>query len=100
MLSESEYRQRMLGTFVVTKEERLLHELGVEYHRRTEAFDQMACAYRNERGIAIPVSREERRACNLNADRIESELLDRAREEGLTISRHELRRAIQDAAPA
>jgi hypothetical protein len=99
MLSEIDYRWLMVGTFEITKEDRLLYDLGVEYHRRTEAFDQMVCAHRNERGIAIPVYREERRACNLNAARIESELLDRARDDGLAISRHDLRRAIQKAAP-
>lgn len=100
MLSEINYRRLMIGTFEVTNEERLLHELGEEYHRRTEAFDQMVCYSRNERGIALPVSHDERRACNLNADRIETELLKRARDEGLPIGRSALRRAIQKAAPS
>lgn len=93
------WRAEMMGSFEESVEERYIRKLGEEYHRRTEAFDQTVCEFRNERGIAIPIDRHERRACNANADRIESELLGRARDEGISISRAELRRAIQDAAP-
>jgi hypothetical protein len=98
-MNEALWRAELINSFNVSTEERRLRELGEEYHRRTEAFDLMTCAHRNERGIAVPISREERRACNLNAYEVETDLLARARDEGIAVGRHGLRRAIQDAAP-
>jgi hypothetical protein len=90
---------KSLGAFLPSQKDRYLHDFATEYHRVTEAFDREVCRCRNERGIAIPADRDERRACSQNAADIEREIMDRIHQQGLPITRAELRRAIQDAAP-
>jgi hypothetical protein len=79
--------------------ERLLHQLGQEYHATCEAYDQTVCRHRTRRGTAMPGNSDERRAITANAHRVRRQLLDRIAREGHDISWQELDRAIQDAAP-
>lgn len=59
-------------------------ELWAQYDRNTEAFDQAICQFKNERGVAMPVHEDERRACNANARRCRDEMLRDAVRRGVT----------------
>lgn len=68
--------------FCQTREESVLRHMAREYHERTEAFDQLHCRARDERGIAIPVG-EERAACERNARMVKTELMRRCYDQGI-----------------
>lgn len=52
-----------------------LRDFALEYHRKTEDFDRRRCRCRNKRGIALPLSVEERADCNSNALKVRRDLI-------------------------
>ncbi len=77
MSDTPQFEQMYECRFTETKEEAALRHLAREYHERTEAFDQLHCLARNERGIAIPVGGE-RVVCTCHALEVRAELANRA----------------------
>jgi len=68
--------------------------VAMEYHRRTEAFDQSRCQCKRERsGIAIPMHGDELADCSNNARNVRRELANE-----FCIDADELRRAISRTA--
>ena len=71
----SAFQREYLGVpWTPSPQEKQLRELAREYHERTERFDQIHCKGRDKRGIAIPVTFDERSACTKNAMRVRGEL--------------------------
>jgi hypothetical protein len=60
------YKNYYLGEFVSS----LKHIIAKEYHDLTEKYDQSVCMYKNDRGIAIPLTRFEIAKCNKNAKEV------------------------------
>lgn len=75
--------------------ERHYYKLAMEYHDRTEAYDQRVCSRKTTRGIAVPYSGQERQLVNRNAKMVFQDIANR---EGLQMQEFlEFRRAIVDA---
>lgn len=62
--------QEYLSMWWRTPHDEKLRKLAEEYHELTEAFDQLHCQHKNERGIAIPETPKERMACEQHARRV------------------------------
>ena len=63
---------RMRQDFIWPKRERELFQAGIEYEKDCESFDRAACEYKNERGIAIPLTPDERGTCNRHALKVKA----------------------------
>jgi len=72
-----------------------LREVALEYHRRTEIYDQRTCQFKNERGIAIPTSSLERTLCTRHARGVLKELVEK---NGGTSNGHKIQSAISNYA--
>lgn len=68
----------------VEPQNQALWEIAREYHRATESFDKAICKARNERGVAIPVTRWEIGECSRNALRWSKRTYERAALLGFT----------------
>jgi hypothetical protein len=58
----------------MSPQEKQLRDLAIQYHERTERFDQAHCQHRNKRGIAIPSTAGEMILCSRNANCVRAEL--------------------------
>ena len=61
-----------------------LYKLAMDYHRRTESFDQTVCTSKNRKGIATPSNIRELMLINQNAMIIKREILKTVLEKGFT----------------
>lgn len=89
------FQRELLGTWTQIPAEQRLHDLAREYHERTEHFDRTHCQFKNERGIAIPITTEERGNCNTHATWLKTELEKEAAHLGF--SKEQWRKAIANA---
>lgn len=78
------FQQEYLCTFWDSVGEFTLKELARLYHQRTDEWDELICTGRNERGVAIPVTADQRRLVDQNAKRVYSELKQKAQALGFT----------------
>ena len=70
----SELKPLLCGEFDNGKEQRL-YEIAKKYHNACDKFDETACFVRNERGVSMPVNREECVSINRNALRVKRMLI-------------------------
>lgn len=95
----SAFQREYLGVpWTPTPEEKRLRELALEYHKRTEHFDQAHCQRRNERGIAIPTLPGESAICGRHAKQVRDELGMEALRLGFTAKRlsEEIQRTVDE----
>ena len=95
-MNHNEFRKQYMNEFTETERDRMLRELGEEYHRRCDAFDVRVCTGRTERGISVPIDATERFLMNQNVGRVLRDVKEKAAQCGF--SNHELYQAIQRAA--
>jgi len=88
-----EYQNRMFGKWAADQNWLRVRTVALEYHERTELFDQGVCEFKNKRKVAIPVDGKERVACERNARKVFAELSGKH-----GIPTYELRLAIRDTA--
>ena len=67
--------QFLYGEFSYDEKDQGLHELAQQYLEETEAYDQLICSVKNDRGVAIPVDNHEFRLINKNALKVRNRLL-------------------------
>ncbi len=61
------FRREYLGEFEPSDREKILYQFALDYENLCESFDQLVCQYKNKRGIAMPVTSDERESVNKNA---------------------------------
>ncbi|MDO6426211.1 hypothetical protein Q4489_04265 [Thalassotalea sp. 1_MG-2023] len=86
------FQQQYLGEFVISEEEKVLHNLAKQYHEETENYDRIVCSARNERGVAVPVNGWELVNINRNAREVKTRLL----KENPSVSSGDLNKAISN----
>lgn len=74
----------LFGTFEIAPDFRQAVDLWLDYYTSTESFDRAVCYARNERGIAIPITGDEIRACTRHARRVMERVTRRANELGIS----------------
>lgn len=87
------FHQEYLNEWWDSDKDLALRCLAREYHERTEAFDQLHCHARNEKGFAVPRG-EEWVICNRNARVVWAELAEKAR--SLSFCKQEFDQAIHE----
>ena len=71
----SAFQREYLGVpWQMSPQDKQLRDLAIQYHERTERFDQAHCQHRSKRGIAIPSTPGEMILCSRNARRERDEL--------------------------
>lgn len=90
VMTDQQLEAAMLGSFELTPHDKLLHELAVEYHQRTEAYDRTVCSGPIGRDGIMPATARETALVNRNALHVLKELTQRAGGD-----REGLRRAIR-----
>ena len=86
---------RLRGEFRISELERQIDAIAMEYHERTEAYDQTVCSGIRD-GIAMPATNEEFGLINRNALKVRKELLARVLSIGGT--KDQFHEAIQNTA--
>ena len=90
-----QWRNEYCGEWVDRPHWNQMRQLAEHYVDETEAYDSLVCTGRSERGVAIPVSYDERRSCRIYADTLKQELGWLALQLGFTAAdwQHEVQRA-------